>query len=255
MRLATWNINGLRARAELVKIWLAERQPDVVGFQELKTPTADFPHDLFAELGYHALVHGEKAWNGVAILSREPAELVQTGLPGEDELGSRLLTARIGGIEFTTVYCPNGKTLDHADFARKLRWFDNLKTHWLARERRDAVLCGDFNIVPEPLDSWRGDAADGSIFHTPEERARFDALINCGLVDLFRRHAPEEQAFSWWDYRGGAFHRRHGLRIDLILGTPGIASRVQAIFIDRDYRKKRGELTASDHAPVIADLT
>lgn len=170
MRLATWNINGLRARAELVKIWLAERQPDVVGFQELKTPTADFPHDLFAELGYHALVHGEKAWNGVAILSREPAELVQTGLPGEDELGSRLLTARIGGIEFTTVYCPNGKTLDHADFARKLRWFDNLKTHWLARERHDAVLCGDFNIVPEPLDSWRGRRRRQHLPHTRRAR-------------------------------------------------------------------------------------
>jgi len=151
MRIATWNINGLRARLELVKRWLIERQPDVVGFQELKTLTEEFPHDAFLEIGYHALVHGEKAWNGVAILTRAPAELVQTGLPGETGFGSRLLTARIQDLEFTTVYCPNGKTLDHADYQRKLAWFESLTTHWQHLERSAAaVLCGDFNIV-QPL--------------------------------------------------------------------------------------------------------
>ena len=254
MRIATWNINGLKARLELLKLWLAERQPDVVGLQELKTPTDDFPHAAFRELGYHALVHGQKSWNGVAILSKAPATLVQTGLPGEDDMGSRLITATIGDLEFTTVYCPNGKTLEHDDYGRKLKWFESLRAHWQASARPHAILCGDFNIVPDPRDSWQGNTADGEIFHTEAERSRYRALLDTGLVDLFRHHAPDEQAFSWWDYRGGAFHRRHGLRIDLILGTPALTGRLDAATIDREYRKKRGELTASDHAPVIVDL-
>lgn len=255
MRIATWNINGLRARLELVKRWLIERQPDVVGFQELKTQTEEFPHDAFLEIGYHALVHGEKSWNGVAILTRAPAELVQTGLPDQDGFGSRLITARIQDLEFTTVYCPNGKTLDHADYQRKLSWFESLTAHWQNRQRAPAaVLCGDFNIVPTPLDSWQGTKADGEIFHTVAERERFSALMDTGLTDLFRHHSPDEPAYSWWDYRGGAFHKRHGLRIDLILGTSAIRDRLDAIYIDREYRKKQGELTASDHAPVVAEI-
>jgi len=255
MRIATWNINGLKARIELLKRWLAERQPDVVGLQELKTPTGEFPHEVFKALGYHALVHGQKSWNGVAILSKEPATLLQTGLPGEDDMGSRLITAAVGGIEFTTVYCPNGKTLDHADYGRKLKWFESLKAHWQNTSRNQhAVLCGDFNIVPDPSDSWQGANADGEIFHTAAERARYQALLDIGLIDLFRRFAPDEQAFSWWDYRGGAFHRRQGLRIDLILGTASLTSRLESAQIDREYRKKREELTASDHAPVMVDI-
>lgn len=255
MRIATWNINGLKARLELLKLWLEERQPDIVGLQELKTPTAEFPHEAFSMLGYHALVHGQKSWNGVAILSKTPAGLLQTGLPGEEDMGSRLITAMVGDLEFTTVYCPNGKTLDHDDYGRKLKWFESLKSHWQSRQRgQRAVLCGDFNIVPDPRDSWQGSAADGEIFHTEAERTRYRALLDAGLIDLFRHHAPEEQAFSWWDYRGGAFHRRHGLRIDLILGSSALTPRIASAQIDREYRKKRGELTASDHAPVIVDL-
>ena len=255
MRIATWNINGLRARLELVRKWLTERQPDVVGLQELKTQTEEFPHDAFREMGYHALVHGEKAWNGVAILSRTPAELVQIGLPGEADFGARLITARVQDLEFTTVYCPNGKTLEHADYQRKLNWFESLTAHWQGVSRSDAaVLCGDFNIVPSPLDSWQGTKADGEIFHTVAERTRFNTLMSSGLTDLFRHHAPDEQAYSWWDYRGGAFHKRQGLRIDLILGTRAVKERLANIHIDREYRKKQGELTASDHAPVVAEL-
>jgi len=255
MRIATWNINGLKARIELLKLWLTERQPDVVGLQELKTPTSEFPHEVFKALGYYALVHGQKSWNGVAILSKQPATLLQPGLPGEDDMGSRLITALVGGIEFTTVYCPNGKTLDHADYGRKLKWFENLRAHWQNTNRNEhAVLCGDFNIVPDPSDSWKGADADGEIFHTTAERSRYRALLDTGLIDLFRRFAPDERAFSWWDYRGGAFHRRQGLRIDLILGTAPLTSRLESAQIDREYRKKRDELTASDHAPVIVDI-
>ncbi|MEM1141869.1 MAG: exodeoxyribonuclease III [Pseudomonadota bacterium] len=255
MRLATWNINGLRARLEFIALWLKDRKPDVVGFQELKTPTADFPHDFFTELGYHALVHGQKSWNGVAILTREPAELVTVGLPGEDDFGSRLITAQVGNeIEFTTVYCPNGKNVSHDDFPKKLKWYESLISHYSGSGDQRRILCGDFNIVPKPLDSWRGEDGDGEVFHTVEERQRFAGLMDVGLIDLYRYRYPEQGAFSWWDYRGGSFYRNQGLRIDFVLGTPAVSEMLKDVTIDRDYRKKKDGLTASDHAPVFADL-
>jgi len=255
MRIATWNINGLRARMDFMKIWLEARQPNVVGLQELKTPTEDFPHEFFAELGYTALVHGQKSWNGVAILTNVDAHHRQSGLPGEDDWGSRLITAEIdGGLEFTTVYCPNGKSVDHSDYPNKLTWYDSLLAHWQASDHPCRVLCGDFNIVPQALDSWRGASADGDIFHTDDERKRLQALMSSGLTDVYRHCNPDEQAYSWWDYRGGAFHRKHGLRIDFLLGTDAAVQRIQDVVIDRDFRKKQDGLTASDHAPVYADL-
>lgn len=256
MRIATWNINGLRSRLDFVLHWLRARRPDVVGLQEIKLTDERFPHDVFAAEGYQALVHGQKAWNGVAVLSRQPAVAAHTGLPGGEGFGARLLTARIGELSFTTLYCPNGKTVDHADFPRKLEWFDALKEHLAAQHdpAAPAVLAGDFNICPAPIDSWNEEGLAGHIFHTAEERARFAALLDWGLVDVFRRLHPDVQAFSWWDYRGGAFHRKRGLRIDFLLATRSVAERVRAVEIDRDYRKKKDGLTPSDHAPVIADL-
>lgn len=259
MRLATWNVNGLRARLDFVLAWLRERQPDVVGLQELKLTDDQFPRDVFEEAGYRALIHGQKAWNGVAVLTRAAgpvAELVQAGLPGQDDLGARLLTAEVDGLAFTTVYCPNGKSVDHDDYPRKLAWFDALASHLRAVHRADAphVLCGDFNICPGDLDSWSPEHLAGHIFHTEAERQRMKALEEWGLVDLFRHLYPEERAFSWWDYRGGAFHRGHGLRIDFVLGTAPVCERVERVAIDRDWRKKHDGLTASDHAPVVAEL-
>lgn len=256
MRIATWNVNGLRARFDFVVHWLAARQPDVVGLQELKLADDQFPHDALAEHGYRAVVHGQKSWNGVAILAREPLEVAQRGLPGQDELGARLLGARVGGLAFTTVYAPNGKAVEHADFPRKLAWFDALREHWASRydTGEPAVLCGDLNVCPTGLDSWNEAGLAGRIFHTDAERERFRALLDTGLVDLFRERHPGEQAFSWWDYRGGAFHRKRGLRIDFLLATPSVLERVKEVWIDRDYRKKKDGLTASDHAPVVADL-
>ncbi|MEO0438314.1 MAG: exodeoxyribonuclease III [Pseudomonadota bacterium] len=255
MRVATWNINGLRARQEFMALWLKERQPDVVGLQELKTPTELFPHDFFRELGYHALVHGQKSWNGVAILTREPAELITTGLPEEEDFGARLITARVAkDLEFTTVYCPNGKSVSHDDFPKKLSWYETLTRHYGSSQAQRRILCGDFNIVPTPADSWRGADGDGEVFHTVDERRRFDALMDSGLIDLYRDRYPDQGAFSWWDYRGGSFYRNQGLRIDFILGNKAVAGAVQEVTIDRDYRKKKEGLTASDHAPVYADL-
>ncbi len=260
MRIATWNVNGLRARLEYILLWLEERRPDVVGFQELKVTDALFPFERFEALGYHAVTHGQKSWNGVAILSRLPIERIEAGLPGQGDFGSRLIRARVGEgaetLDFTTIYCPNGKSTDHDDFPRKLAWFESLR-EWAAgfvRPDECAILCGDFNIVPTALDSWNEEEFHGSIFHTDVERERMASLIDLGLHDLFRILEPKTEAFSWWDYRGGAFHRKRGLRIDFLLGTRAVVERLHSVEIDRDFRKKKAGLTASDHAPVIAVL-
>jgi len=256
MRIATWNVNGLRARLDFVLHWLEARRPDVVGFQELKLTDEQFPHDAFEAVGYHALTHGQKSWNGVAVLSRNPAQPVQVGLPGQEDFGARLLTAEVEGVEFTTIYVPNGKSVDHDDFPRKLAWLDALAEHLDERDApdRSAVVCGDFNVVPTALDSWDEKGHEGRIFHTDVERQRIARFTDGAWVDLFRAAHPDLQAFSWWDYRGGAFHRGHGLRIDFLLGTRSLAERVSHVEIDRDYRKKKDGLTASDHCPVFADL-
>ena len=256
MRVATWNVNGLRARIDFVLLWLRERKPDIVGLQELKLSAEQFPHDVFEAEGYTALVHGQKSWNGVAILSRTEATVTQRGLPGEDEFGSRLISADVDGISFTTIYVPNGKSIEHADYPRKLQWVESLRNYLDSAHSADqpAVLCGDFNIVPAPIDSWSEDRHQGLILHTDEERQRYRAVLDWGFTELFRQVYPDEQAFSWWDYRGGAFHRKLGLRIDFLLGTKAIVDRLKSVEIDRDFRKKKDGLTASDHAPVIADI-
>jgi exodeoxyribonuclease-3 len=256
MRLATWNINGLRARLDFVARWLATRQPDIVALQELKLPDDQFPHDLFASLGYSAVVSGQKAWNGVAVLSRKPARVATVGLPGQTELGARLLTAEVAGLAFASVYVPNGKSVGHEDYGRKLAWLDALVEY--ARSATSAgaalVLAGDFNVCPTPLDTWSEEAHSGDIFHTDAERARMEALRAAGLVDLYRVHRPDAREFSWWDYRSGAFHKNHGLRIDLLLGAQALVPRVRAASIDREFRKKQDGLTPSDHAPVLVEL-
>jgi exodeoxyribonuclease III len=261
MLVATWNVNGLRARLDFVRHWLQARQPDVVGLQELKLPDEQFPHAELEELGYRAVVHAQKSWNGVAVLSRLAAEPVRQGLPGGEDQGARLVSARVesggGRLTFVTVYCPNGKTTTHEDFPRKLAWLDALAEH-LEHEHDPAeplVLCGDFNVCPGALDSWNEEALAGHIFHTEEERMRLRRLLDWGLVDVYRRQHPDRRMFSWWDYRAGAFHKNHGLRIDLVLATEPVARRVASAEIDRDYRKKKDGLVASDHAPVLVELS
>jgi exodeoxyribonuclease-3 len=256
LRIATWNVNGLRARFDFVAHWLRERQPDVVGLQELKLTDEQFPVDEFASLGYQAVFHGQKSWNGVAILSREPATVTQTGLPAQDSMGARLLSADVAGLSFTTVYCPNGKSVDHEDYGRKLAWIDDL-TRYADEAKladRPAILCGDFNVCRSALDSWGGERFEGHIFHTDAERERLERLLALGFVDAFREKYPNDATFSWWDYRGGAFHKKQGLRIDLILVTAPAMARIEKVEVDREYRKKQDGLTASDHAPVIAEL-
>jgi exodeoxyribonuclease-3 len=256
MRVATWNINGMRARLDYLLIWLADRRPDMVALQELKLEDDRFPHAEIEAVGYHAVSHGQKAWNGVAILAREPLSVEQAGLPDQEEMGARLLTARAGDLRLTSLYCPNGKHLGHEDYPRKLAWFDTLADHLQTTAAADAaaVVAGDFNICPTPLDSWNEEALAGNIFHTDEERQRFRRLLDLGLTDAWRSLYPDRQAFSWWDYRAGGFHRNLGLRIDLLLTSSSVSKRLQGAGIDRDYRKKKDGLTASDHAPVWIEL-
>jgi exodeoxyribonuclease-3 len=256
VRLATWNVNGIQARLELVLHWLRERRPDVVGLQEIKAEDARFPRAAIEAAGYAVATHGEKAWNGVAVLSRVGLAVTRTGLPGKEACGARLLEVEAGGFGFTTLYCPNGKHVAHDDFRRKLAWLDALVDHVATRHEpaRPALLCGDFNLCPGPLDTWDEAGLRGTLFHTEEERERFRRLLALGLSDVLRERHPELRAYTWWDYRAGAFHRGQGLRIDLVLASEPLARRVRAVEVDRDYRKKRFGRIPSDHAPVLVEL-
>ena len=256
MRIATWNINGLKARLEYLKLWLRAVEPDVVALQELKMTDDQFPREVFAELGYEVAVHGQKSWNGVAVLSRRPMSITQVGLPEQEEMGARLITVELDGVSVTSLYAPNGKTLEHEDYERKLQWFDALARHLESSLSPSApcVVAGDFNIVPEPIDSWNEAALTGDLFHTRDERARLERLAGWGLIDAFRHLHPELPGFSWWDYRAGAFHKGMGLRIDLALVTQPLLGKIAAATVARDWRKKVDGHIPSDHAPVWIDV-
>jgi exodeoxyribonuclease-3 len=256
--LATWNVNGIRARSQRLTEFLAEKKPDVLCLQELKITDDEFPFAELEAAGYHAVIHGQAGWNGVAVIAREPPKLVLKGLPGRDEDGARFVVARVHDIDVCSVYVPNGKSAQHPDYKMKLAWLDVLAKHVEARADKDAplVLGGDFNVCWTALDSFGGIRFDGKVHHTVEERALLDRLHAAGLVDLYRSKYPEEPGYSWWDYRAGSFHKKEGMRIDLLLATAAVADRVEEVRIEREFRKKgkpSGSIP-SDHAPVVAVL-
>ena len=256
MKVATWNVNGINARLDFLTHWLESRQPDVVALQELKCKDEAFPLLPLSGLGYHVAIHGQKAWNGVAILARDEVKVLQTGLPGQEEAGARLITVKTKDFTYTSVYCPNGKDVDHQDFAMKLKWFDSLTEYWreLSSEFPNSLIGGDFNITPAPRDSWRGKEEIGRIFHTTEERDRLHQFVGANLHDLYRELNPGLAEYSWWDYRGGSFEKNQGLRIDMIYGTSSIRARTHKVEIDRKYRSRINDLTPSDHVPVMVEL-
>lgn len=257
MLVATWNVNGLRARSQRLAEWLAERQPDVACLQELKIVEDEFPHLELRAAGYHAVLVGQPGWNGVAVIAKERPEVVLRGLPGAEDGGARFIVTRVAGLEVASLYVPNGKQVSHPDYRLKLRWLERLAAHVESRADRDApiVLGGDFNVCWTDLDSYGGARFKGKIHHTDEERALVGRLRDAGLVDLYRAKYPTTPGFSFWDYRAGCFHKGEGMRIDLLLATPAVAARVKDVYVDRDYRKKsKAGAIPSDHAPVTAIL-
>lgn len=254
MRIATWNVNSLRVRLPQVVAWLAEAGPDLLGVQETKLQDADFPAAELAEAGYHALYSGQKTYNGVAILSRDPGLTdVATEIPGFPDEQRRVLATTAGRVRFINLYVPNGAAVDSDKYRYKLAWLEALG-EWLeaelARHPR-LVVAGDFNIAPEDRDVHDPAAWSGEVLVSEPERAAFRRLTSLGLVDCFRRFDQPEAVFSWWDYRAAAFRHNRGLRIDHILASPELAAACSACSVDRT---PRGWERPSDHAPVIADF-
>ncbi len=254
MRIATWNVNSLNARMPRVQEWLSDVQPDVLCLQETKMADVVFPASVFADLGYDTVHHGDGRWNGVAILSRVGLQDAAAGFGGApDADGCRLLAARCGGVRVHCVYVPNGRSVDSEHYVAKLAWLRALRDllDSTVTPADDVVVCGDFNVAPDDRDVWDPVALEGSTHVTPAERRAVQELQEWGLVDAFRLHYEQGGLFTWWDYRGGSFHRGLGMRIDLVLVTPSVADRCVAALVDRNARKGR---QPSDHAPVLIDI-
>jgi exodeoxyribonuclease III len=256
VKLASWNVNSIRVRRERLLRWLEAHRPDVMCLQELKVTEAQFPMDALRAAGYDVAVFGQKGYNGVAILSRTGLGLedVRLGLDdGVEDTTARLLSARVGGLRVISVYVPNGQVVGSEKYAYKLAWLRRLRAY-LERHHRNSeplVLCGDFNVAPEPRDvqfpkQWEGSA----LFH-PDVRAALREVTAWGLADTFRLHHQEGGFYSWWDYRMLSFPKNDGLRLDLVLATEPAARTCTEASIQRDERK--GKL-ASDHVPVLATL-
>jgi exodeoxyribonuclease III len=256
MRVATWNVNSLKVRLPRVEQWLADVQPDVVCMQETKLANDAFPALAFSALGYDSVHHGQGQWNGVAVLSKVGIDDVVADFhpsSGENDPDARVITAACGGVSVTSVYVPNGRSLDHEHYQYKLRWLSQLRRHIdaVATPADAVIIGGDFNIAPTDDDVHDPAKFVGSTHVSDAERHALDELCEWGLVDLFRARRPEPKLFSYWDYRAGDFHMGRGMRIDLLLGTASVADRTSFAVVDRNARK--GELP-SDHAPVIVDL-
>lgn len=254
MKIATWNVNSAKARLPLITDWLRAASPDVVLFQEIKCETAAFPASVFEELGYHVNAVGQKAYNGVALLSKTPAEDVLTRLPGEPEdEQARYVEATVSGVRIASLYLPNGNPVPGEKFAYKLRWMDRLYDHarTLLAQEIPVVLGGDYNIIPEARDVFSPQAFAGDALFRPESRAKFRALLNLGLTEAYRALHDDDRAYTFWDYQAGSWPRDNGLRIDHFLLSPQAADRLAGCTIDRG---PRGLEKASDHTPVILDL-
>jgi len=267
MRIATWNVNSLRARLEKVGWWLARAEPDVLLMQETKLADDDVPTAELARAGYEVAHHGEGRWNGVAIASRvgiadvianfgEPLRPARTSDVGDDEplAEARMLSAVCGGVRVVSLYAPNGRAVGTPFYEAKLAWYGRLRG-WV----RDAcdpdqplVIGGDFNVAPTDDDVWDPTACHGGTHVSPRERRAFADLLAWGLVDAYRLRHPEPGRYTWWDYRAGNFHKNFGMRIDHLLASRPLSKRTVWAEIDREARK--GKPVPSDHAPLVIDL-
>ncbi len=254
MRFATWNVNSIRARLPRLLPWLEQSRPDVVCLQELKCVDDQFPLEEIRAQGYHPVFFGQRTYNGVAILARTPPEAVLRGFDdGEEDGQSRLIAATVAGVRVITAYVPNGQTVDAPAYGYKLKWFDRLLAYLERHHRPEQplLLCGDFNVAPEPEDVYDPALWEGQVLFSLPERAALRKVVGFGLVDLFRKHHPEPGRYSFWDYRQLSFPKNKGLRIDHLYATAGLAQQCSAADIDREARKGA---QPSDHAPVWAEL-
>jgi exodeoxyribonuclease-3 len=258
MKIATWNINGVKARLDSALTYLREAKPDVIGFQEIKSVDEGFPSEAFEDLGYKVATHGQKGFNGVAILSRLPMEDVTRGLPGGDgDEQSRYIEATIIdgalAVRFASLYLPNGNPIGTEKFAYKLAWMERLQKHAraLLKTEMPVVLAGDYNVIPEPVDAKRPAAWTGDALYQPESRAALRRIEALGLTDGLRACHPGPGVYTFWDYQAGAWQKDDGIRIDHILLSPQAADRLQSAGVDRFTR---GWEKPSDHAPVWVEL-
>lgn len=256
MRIATWNVNSLNAREPRVLEWVESVQPEVLCVQETKLAQEAFPEAAFAELGYEVVHNGQGQWNGVAICSRVGLSSVISGFADgiEPDPDARCVTASCDGVKVTSVYVPNGREVGHDHYEYKLSWLARLREHLssTAQPSDDVVVLGDWNIIPTDKDVWSPEAFEGSTHVTDEERAALHAIKGWGLHDVFRELYPEDGLYSYWDYRDGAFYKRHGIRIDFPLVSESVRVASRSVIVDRNGRKGT---KPSDHTPVVLELS
>lgn len=255
MRVASWNVNSVKARLDRLIGWLNRHQPDILCLQELKVVDDKFPHIEVQAAGYRAVVHGQKTYNGVAILSRQKPQDVTYGLDdGIDDQNARVVAATIGDVRTICVYVPNGKEVGSDPYAYKLRWLQRLKAYLQQHHRPDErlVVCGDFNCAPEDKDVNRlAQWGEGVLTH-PDVRKAVANVTAWGLIDTFRKHNQQPGFYSWWDYRMLGFPKNNGLRIDMVFATAPLAERCTEAWMDRQERKGN---KPSDHVPVVAEFS
>ncbi len=254
MKIASFNVNSIKVRLPNLLVWLEEAAPDIVVLQEIKCEEPAFPALELQAAGYHSVVLGQKTYNGVAILSRQPAEDVLRGLPGDDgDAQARYLEATVAGVRVAAIYLPNGNPAPGEKFDYKLAWMDrlNARARLLLETEMPVVLAGDYNVIPEPRDAYDAAAWEGDALFRPESRRRFRALLNLGYTDAFRAIHPERIAWTFWDYQAGRWPRDEGIRIDHLLLSPQAADRLEDAGIDK---APRGREKASDHTPIWCRL-
>lgn len=263
MRIATWNVNSIRSRIDRVTSWLERSDVDVLAIQETKCREDQFPGLELTSMGYEYVHVGLNQWNGVALLSRVGLQDVATSFGdnqprfGDPEvLEPRAVGATCGGVRVWSLYVPNGRELNHAHYHYKLRWLEQLRSsaaEWLQEDPQAQIaLTGDWNIAPEDDDVWDMAAFEGATHVSEPEREAFRSFIEDGFADVVRPHTPGPGVYTFWDYQQLAFPKKRGMRIDFVLGSDALAARVDGAFIDREERKGKG---ASDHAPVVVDLS
>jgi exodeoxyribonuclease-3 len=252
VKLATWNINSIRARNDRLLAWLEKERPDVLCLQETKVEDAAFPVDALAKAGYQVATFGQRSYNGVAILSTQPlADVTRAFGDGEDDGDARVIAATAHGVRVVCVYVVNGQELTSDRYPYKLAWLRRLRAMLdrTAKPDQPLVVCGDMNVAPDDRDVWSPEKWREQIHCSTPEREALAYVLGFGLTDVFRKHHGDEKVYSWWDYRGVAFFKDQGLRIDHIFATTSVADRCTSCTIDRSARKGQD---ASDHAPVIA---